>query len=58
VQPVGLDGHRHVVGIEPHRHIEFEGRAALDAERRRRAEGNEPVAVSTDQPEARSIPSR
>ena len=24
VQPVGLDGHRHVVGVEPHRHVELE----------------------------------
>jgi hypothetical protein len=32
VQPVGFDGHRHVVGIEPHRHVELEVGGDLDAE--------------------------
>jgi hypothetical protein len=39
VQPMALDGHRHVVGVEPHRHIELEVRADFDAQRRRRVDG-------------------
>jgi hypothetical protein len=35
VQPVALDGHRHVVSVEPHRYVEFEVGSDLDAERRR-----------------------
>ena len=38
VQLIGLDGHRHVVGVEPHRHAELEVSGDLEAERRRRAE--------------------
>jgi DNA-binding transcriptional LysR family regulator len=32
VQPVGLDRHRHVVGIEPHRHVKLDVRGDLDPE--------------------------
>ena len=46
VQPIGLDGHRHVVGIEPHRHVG----AAMKV--------TSPVVVSTDQPETCRAPSR
>ena len=58
VQPVALDGHRHVVGIEPHRHVELEVGRDLDAERRRVPKVTSPVVVSTDQPESCSTPSR
>src|SRR5688572_10174917 len=33
VQPVALDGHRHVVGVEPHRHVELEVGGDLDVEK-------------------------
>jgi hypothetical protein len=39
VQAEGLDGPRHVVGIEAHRHVELEIGGDLDASRRRRGEG-------------------
>jgi hypothetical protein len=42
VEPVGLDGHRHVIGVKAHRHVELEIGGDLDAERWRRAEGHEP----------------
>ena len=42
VQPVALDGYRHVVGVEPHRHVELDVAGDLDPERRRCAEGDEP----------------
>ena len=59
VQPVVLDGHRHVVGVEPHRHVELEVGGDLDAERPARVlKVTSPVVVSTDQPESCSTPSR
>ena len=58
MQPVGLDRHRHVVGVEPHRHVELEVGGDLDPQGRRCAKVTSPVVVSTDQPESCSTPSR
>ena len=58
MQPVGLDGHRHVVRIEPHRHVEREVGGDLNAERRGVPKVTSPVVVSTDQPVGCSTLSR
>jgi hypothetical protein len=58
VQPVALDGHRHVIGIEPRRHVELEVGGDHDAQGRRRAEVTSAVVVSTGQPASCSTSSR
>ena len=42
MQPLALDGHRHVVGIEAHWHVQLEMGGDLDSERRGHGEGDEP----------------
>jgi hypothetical protein len=58
VQPVALDGHRHVVGIEPHRHVDLEVGSDLTPSAGAVPKVTSPVVVSTDQPESCSTPSR
>jgi hypothetical protein len=40
VQAKGFDGHRHVVGVEPHRHVELEIDCGLNTRSRRSREGD------------------
>jgi hypothetical protein len=56
VQPVGLDGHRDVVGIEPHRHVELEVGGDLDAQRAPGPRSRTPTSIeaSCRRPQSRS----
>jgi hypothetical protein len=50
VQPVALDGDRHVVGIEPRRHVELEVGGHLDADPDRIYEVIEAGTTASSQP--------